>query len=238
VSILLALVAFAGGLWYSQNLKIGDLDQGAPELRPDSRYNQDNNFIISNYSTSSDVLVVMVKTPAESCSIHSTMAPIDELMWTMQNTEGVQSAISLVTVSKQMIKGMNEGNLKWETLSRNPDILNNSIARADGLYNGDCSLAPVLVFLNDHKAETLERVTAVAKAFADSHNKDGLQFLLAAGNAGIEAATNEVIKSAELTILILVYICVAVMCMITFRSLPPPCASCCRWCSPRCWATR
>ncbi len=34
-------------------------------------------------------------------------------MWKMQNTEGVQSAISLVTVSKQMIKGMNEGNLKW-----------------------------------------------------------------------------------------------------------------------------
>ncbi len=59
VSVLLALVAFAGGLWYSQNLKIGDLDQGAPELRPDSRYNQDNNFIISNYSTSSDVLVIM-----------------------------------------------------------------------------------------------------------------------------------------------------------------------------------
>ena len=86
MSIALALAAFAGGLWYSQNLKIGDLDQGAPELRPDSRYNRDNNFIISNYSTSSDVLVIMVKTPAESCSIHSTMAPIDELMWTMENT--------------------------------------------------------------------------------------------------------------------------------------------------------
>jgi predicted RND superfamily exporter protein len=28
VSVLLALVAFGGGLWYSQNLKIGDLDQG------------------------------------------------------------------------------------------------------------------------------------------------------------------------------------------------------------------
>ena len=160
----------------------------------------------------------MVKTPAESCSIHSTMAPIDELMWTMENTPGVQSAISLVTVSKQVIKGMNEGSLKWETLSRNPDVLNNSIARADGLYNADCSLAPVLVFLNDHKAETLERVTAAAQAFADSHNKEGLQFLLAAGNAGIEAATNEVIKSAELTIPVLVYLCVAVMCLITFRS--------------------
>jgi len=218
VSIVLALLAFGGGLWYSQNLKIGDLDQGAPELRPDSRYNQDNSFIINNYSTSSDVLVVMVKTPPEGCSAYSTMSAIDELTWKMENTPGVQSAISLVTVSKQLIKGMNEGSLKWESLSRNKDVLNNSISRADGLYNNDCSLAPLLVFLNDHKAETLDRAVLAIQDFAKENDKDGLEFLLAAGNAGIEAATNEVIKQAEMTILVLVYICVAVMYMITFRS--------------------
>ncbi len=218
VSVVLALLALGGGLWYGHNLKIGDLDQGAPELRPDSRYNLDNQFIINNYATSSDVLVVMVKTKAEGCSAYDTMAPIDELMWKMNNTQGVQSAISLVTFSKQMIKGMNEGNLKWETLSRNPDVLNSSIARADGLYNGDCSLAPVLIFLNDHKAETLDRAVTAVKDFAKTHDHEGLEFQLAAGNAGIEAATNEVIKTSELTILVLVYICVAVMCMITFRS--------------------
>jgi predicted RND superfamily exporter protein len=219
ISVVIALIAFGGGLWYGQNLKIGDLDQGAPELRPDSRYNQDNNFIINNYSTSSDVLVVMVKTGPEGCSTHEALAPVDELMWKMENTPGVQSAISMVTVSKQVIKGMNEGNLKWETLSRNQDVLNNSISRAEGLYNSDCSLAPVLVFLNDHKAETLSRAVTAVEAFAKEHEKEGLQFLLAAGNAGIEAATNEVIAQAELTILILVYICVAAMCLITFRSI-------------------
>ncbi|WP_308726106.1 efflux RND transporter permease subunit [Metapseudomonas otitidis] len=220
ISVVIAIMAFGGGLWYGKHLKIGDLDQGAPELRPDSRYNKDNNFIISNYSTSSDVLVVMVKTKPEGCSTHEALAPIDELMWTMENTQGVQSAISMVTVSKQVIKGMNEGNLKWETLSRNQDVLNNSISRADGLYNTDCSLAPVLVFLNDHKAETLQRAVKAVQSFAQEHNKDGLEFMLAAGNAGIEAATNEVIAQTELTILILVYICVAAMCLITFRSIP------------------
>lgn len=218
VSVVLALLALVGGLWYGHNLKIGDLDQGAPELRPDSRYNQDNNFIINNYSTSSDVLVVMVKTPAEGCSAYETLSAINELSWKMENTPGVQSAVSLVTVSKQVIKGMNEGNLKWESLSRNKDVLNSSISRADGLYNNTCSLAPLLIFLNDHKAETLDRAVHAVQEFATTHNKEGLEFLLAAGNAGIEAATNEVIKQAELTILILVYICVAVMCMITFRS--------------------
>ncbi|MFZ5956180.1 RND family transporter [Pseudomonas sp. QL9] len=218
VSILIALAMFAGGMWQGHHLKIGDLDQGAPELRPDSRYNLDNDFIIRNYSTSSDVLVVMVESAAEGCSSYQTLNAIDALSWKLENTEGVQSAISLVTVSKQVIKGMNEGNLKWETLSRNKDVLNNSISRADGLYNSSCSLAPLLVFLNDHKAETLDRAVKAVQDFAKDHEKDDLKFKLAAGNAGIEAATNEVIKQSELTILILVYICVAVMCLITFRS--------------------
>ena len=61
----------------------------------------------------------MVKTTPEGCSTHQALAAMDELAWKLENTEGVQSAISMVTVSKQVIKGMNEGNLKWETLSRN-----------------------------------------------------------------------------------------------------------------------
>jgi predicted RND superfamily exporter protein len=219
--VVLGLLAGVSCFFYQKaNLQIGDLDQGAPELRPDSRYNLDNDFIIQNYSTSSDVLVVMVKTEAEACSTYETLSAMDELMWKMENTQGVQSAISMVTVSKQLIKGMNEGNLKWETLSRNQDVLNNSIARADGLYNGDCSLAPVLLFLEDHKAETLKRTVAAVQEFADEHNRDGLEFLLAAGNAGIEAATNEVISTSELLMLSLVYLWVAVMCLITFRSIP------------------
>ena len=161
----------------------------------------------------------MVKTGAEGCSRYDTLSAIDELMWKMQNTAGVQSAVSMVSVSKQVIKGMNEGSLKWEALSRNEIVLNNSIARAEGLYNTDCSLAPVLVFLEDHKAATLKRVTAAVEAFAAQNNREDLQFLLASGNAGIEAATNEVIASSELTILTLVYICVAAMCLITFRSI-------------------
>ncbi|MGE9764331.1 efflux RND transporter permease subunit [Pseudomonas sp. PDM20] len=218
ISVVIALAMFAGGMWQGHHLKIGDLDQGAPELRPDSRYNLDNDFIIRNYSTSSDVLVVMVASEAEGCSTHKTLSAIDELSWRLENTQGVQSAISLVTVSKQMIKGMNEGNLKWESLSRNQDVLNNSISRAEGLFNSNCSLAPLLVFLNDHKAETLDRAVAVVQDFAKANEKDDLKFKLAAGNAGIEAATNDVIKHSELTILILVYICVALMCLITFRS--------------------
>lgn len=218
VSILLALVALGVGLWYGHGLKIGDLDQGAPELRPDSRYNLDNRFVIDHYATSSDVLVVMVETQPEGCSSYPTLAAIDELTWSLENTPGVQSAVSVATVAKQVIKGLNEGNLKWETLSRNQDVLNSAVSKADGLYNGNCSLAPMLVFLNDHKAETLQGVVATVKAFARDHDREGLAFRLAAGNGGIEAATNDVIGASEMWVLLLVYLCVAAMCLVTFRS--------------------
>lgn len=219
VSIVLALLAGAAGLWYGQNLQIGDLDQGAPELRPDSRYNTDNRFIIEHYATRADVLVVMVKTPVEGCSTYPTMAAIDDLMWTLDNTPGVQSTVSLVSMARQTIKGMNEGNLKWETLSRNAAVLNSAVARAEGLYNADCSLAPILIYLDDHKALTLERVVDAVQAFAAEHDRDDLQFLLGAGNAGVEAATNQVIQAREPQVLMLVYLCVAVMCLLIFRSL-------------------
>ena len=219
ISIVIAIGALGFGLWYGQNLKVGDLDQGAPELHADSRYNLDNDFIINNYSTSSDVLVVMVKTPVEGCSSYSAIKAMDDLSWRMENTAGVQSVVSMVTVSKQVIKGMNEGNLKWETLSRNQHILNNSIARADSLYNSDCSLAPLLVFLEDHKAETLTTVVQAVEEFAAKNNMDEHRFLLAAGNAGIEAATNDVISASEIMMLLAVYAAVITMCLITFRSL-------------------
>ena len=221
ISVAIALVVGVSGFWYQKhNLQIGDLDQGAPELRPDSRYNKDNDFIIDNYSTSSDVLVVMVKSKEEMCMQHPNLVLLDELMWKLENTEGVQSTLSLITVSKQMIMAMNEGSLKWQSLSRNQDVLNGSVGRSDGLYNPTCSMVPLVVFLNDHKANTLDRVVNTVESFAKDNNSDDLQFLLAAGNAGIEVATNQVIKTNELLILIMVYICVGVMCMITFRSFP------------------
>lgn len=220
VSVVLAILAFGFGIYYGQGVEIGDLDPGAPELRADSRYNMDNDFIIRNYSTSSDVLVVMVSTPPEMCSAYETMEAIDQLEWRMSNLEGVQSAISLVSVAKQVIMGNNEGSLKWQALSRNQDNLNTAISRApEGMFNASCSLAPVMIFLNDHKADTLTRATNAVEEFAAEHNNENLTFKLAAGNAGIEAATNVVIEKSQLKILITVYVVVILMCLVTFRSI-------------------
>jgi len=77
---------------------------------------------------------------------------------------------------------------------------------------------PVIAYLADHKAETLDRVVKAAEAFAQEHNEKDRVFLLAAGSAGIEAATNIVVHQANRTMLLYVYAAVIVLCFITFRS--------------------
>lgn len=223
IALITAVIGYGFGFYNSQDLKVGDLDPGAPELRADSRYNLDNAFMGANYSASSDVFVVMIKSATrETCARYETVELMDRLQWKLQNLQGVQSTQSLASITKLLISGMNEGSLKWMALNHNQAIMDAASIRVQemgGLINGDCDLAPMLVFLDDHKAATLQRVVAEVKQFADTHNSDQYQFLMAAGNAGIEAATNEVIGSAQYEILIWVYGAVSFLCLLSFRSI-------------------
>ncbi|MBK7730875.1 MAG: RND family transporter [Gammaproteobacteria bacterium] len=219
LALLVAALGYTVGLVGGRDLRIGDLDPGAPELRPDSRYNIDSRFINDNYATSSDVLVVMVETRPDSCYLYPNLERIDRFTWSMENVPGVESAISLATVARQVMMGFNEGSLKWAELSRNQRALDTTFGMVPPqLVNADCSLAPVALFLEDHKAETLATVVREVKAFARDNDSDDIRFVLAAGNAGVEAATNEEIAKAQTQILILVYTVVAALVFLSFRS--------------------
>ena len=219
--VVLAIAGFAFGIWYGKDLKIGDLDAGAPELRADSRYNLDNQFMVDNYSASTDVFVVMVKTPDLKCVTYEAYAAVDLFEWVMADVPGVQSTFSLVNASKRIIAGNNEGSPKWATVTRNQWVLNGSVSGKEippGLMNADCNLVPVLIFLEDHKAETLLSVTAAVDRFNQEYETDGIEFVMAAGNSGIEAATNDVVSKAQYKMLAWVYGVVAFLVLLAFRS--------------------
>ncbi|MBF7729761.1 efflux RND transporter permease subunit [Pseudomonas sp. N040] len=222
IAVVVAAIISVGGFMVSTQLKIGDLDAGAPELRPDSRYNRDNAFITSNYALSSDLFAVIVKTPPEGCLNYKTLILADRLAWQMQQHPQVQTSVSLVNAIKQITAGSYEGNPKFFTIQRNQDVLNYSATTASNntpeLFNTDCSVMPVVTFLKDHKADTLNEVAAIAEEFAEQNSTPDRQFLLAAGTAGIEAATNEVVKASNRTMLLYVYAAVILFCLITFRS--------------------
>jgi predicted RND superfamily exporter protein len=221
-AVLASAVLLAGGYLVSTKLQIGDLDPGAPELRADSRYNRDNAYITGKYSLSSDTFAVIVKTEKEGCLKYPTLVEADRLAWTLQQLPGVQTTTALTNAVRQITAGSNEGAPKWLTIARNQDVLNYGAQQASvnnpDLFNSDCSVMPVIAYLSDHRAETLDRVVAASSEFAAAHSTPERQFLLAAGSAGIEAATNIVVRKAWVQMLLLVYGAVIVLCFITFRS--------------------
>ncbi|MGO4003400.1 efflux RND transporter permease subunit [Pseudomonas fluorescens] len=218
-AIIVAVILGVAGFAVSLHVKIGDLNPGAPELRPESRYNSDNRFMVSNFSASSDKYVVMVKTPQYYCANYQTLVSVDALEAQLQQLPGVVSTTSLAALSKQAAAGMNEGSMTWYEIPRNQGLLNAIITRAPReLFNQNCDLLTVYVYLKDHKADTLTSVVQTVEQFAATHNTDQIQFLNAAGNAGIEAATNIVVKRSNVQMLFMVYAAVIALCFITFRS--------------------
>ncbi|CAI8780314.1 efflux RND transporter permease subunit [Pseudomonas serbica] len=218
VAVILSVLGFV----LSLQLQIGDLDAGAPELRPDAKYNQDAAFITAHYGLSSDQFAIMVKTPPGGCEAWQTQMEIDRLEWALQQVPGVQSTVSLAGAVSRLSSALFEASPKWITISHNQALVNTSVLRAQeanpDLVNSNCSMVPVIAYLADHKAQTLNRVLLAVEAFAREHDSDRAHFLPAAGSAGIDAVTNIVVRDANRTMLVFVYLAVAVLCFITFRS--------------------
>jgi len=218
--LLITLAATVVGFVISRDLKIGDLNPGAPELRPTSQYNKDVAFLTANYSTSSDVFVVMVTTPVGECGSYPVASAVDRFQGEMENIAGVESSVSLFTVMKAIISANNGGNPKWNAITRDRFVANGAHRNIPTeLYNPECSMTPVILFLSDHKAETLTRVVKAINTFAAENDTDDVKFIMGAGNSGIEAATNIVVHKADRIMLILVFAIVGLLVWWEFKSL-------------------
>lgn len=248
IAIAVALLAVGG--WQARGVQVGDSQAGVPELRPDARYNQDALRIANEFELGVDQLVVIAETYSSACTEdHEVMETIDRFAWHMTNIEGVQKVISLPQVVKIINAGWNEGSLKWRVLPPNNYVMRQNIQNIDtdtGLLNSDCSAMPVIIFTEDHRAETIDRVVEAVKAF-DEKNRERLgderrqemkellthegtgkspelgewriRFRLAMGNVGVMAATNEEVRAEQFPMLLYVYGAIIALCLITFRSV-------------------
>lgn len=222
VILLFTAILFAFGWSQSLQMKIGDLHAGAPALHADSRYNQDTFLITDKFAISVDYLSVLVETEADSCTSYEVMSAIDSLQWKVSNIPGVQSAVSLASVAKIVNAGYNEGNPKWRVLPRNQQTMVQDISlvpTASGLLNGNCSVMPIILFMEDHKAETITRVIDAVKQVRQEYETDTLKFQLASGPVGVMAAQNEAVTAAQNPMMAYVFGAVILLCLVSFRSI-------------------
>ena len=224
-SMMIIAACFALGIWAyfrAEEVRIGDTQAGVPELRQNSRYNVDSRVITEKFSIGVDVLSVIVETVPNGCVDYDVVSLMDRFEGWIRRVPGVQSVVSLPAMAKIVNAGFSEGSLKWRVLPRNPQVLAqvvSPIETSTGLLNRDGSVMPIMIFLGDHKAATLRAVTDAVQEFAAANPSPKAKFLLASGNAGVMAATNEVVAAAEKPILLWVFGAVIALCLLTFRSL-------------------
>ncbi|MFZ2493368.1 MAG: MMPL family transporter [Thermoanaerobaculia bacterium] len=218
----IAVILFALGWWKGNQVKVGDLHPGVPELHGDSRYNIDTGVITGKFAIGVDVITTIVESTPQGCTDHGILKNIDEFEWHMRNVPGVQSVLGIGGVAKIINTGWNEGNLKWRVIPRNQSTIAQAVTYIDtstGLLNSDCSVMPVYIYTVDHKAETIDRVVAAVKDFQKEHGSPKTTFKLATGNVGVMAATNEVVSAAQFPILLWVFGSTIILCYLTFRSV-------------------
>jgi uncharacterized protein len=220
IATLFCAALFALAYFQSQGRQIGHLQPGAPELHADSRYNRDAADIASKFDLGLDVLSVVLETPKDGCYDYATMEYVNQFSWQMMNAPGVVSVASAALLAKQAFSGFNEGNPKWAALPHDPKSLANSVGLApegSGLYNTGCTVLPVHLYLADHKAGTIKSVVGAVKDFRTQNANETVHVRLAGGNVGVQAATNEVLETTELPMMLYVYLTIVALVFVTYR---------------------
>ncbi|MFT4048153.1 MAG: hypothetical protein QM661_15865 [Solimonas sp.] len=172
VAILIGAALYGWSFWKGEDLQVGDSQKGAPELLPDSRFNQDMVAITDNFSIGTDIFKVVAELDPESCVRYDMMEQIDRFDAHMENTVGVQGVMSLPWAAKQANSAFSEGSPKFRVLPRNQYTMVQAITpipTSTGLLNQNCSALAVFIFTKDHTAATLERIVDKTKAFNKSN---------------------------------------------------------------------
>lgn len=220
----LSIVLLAGASWQSRSLVIGDLGKGVPELRPDSRYNQDDATINKTYNIGTDVLTVIAEAKdfeGDSCLHYEVVDLIDRFELYMRGVDGVQSVTAVGGIGKLVISAFNEGNPRWRALPRTQTGLSAGSKAFDpnlGLNNESCRAIQIMVFMKNHDGTVIAHAIEEVKRFIADNPVEGVNLRLASGNVGVMAATNEAVAEAEVTMLLAIFGALTLLCLLTFRS--------------------
>jgi predicted RND superfamily exporter protein len=229
LTVVVALGVLAWAVQAARHLAIGDLGDGVPELRADSRYNQDVRVIASSFSIGTDLLSVIAEAGGSEapCLDPQVMDAVDRFEFAMRQQAGVRFVAGPASFVREMNKVNAELNSKWRVLPDNRAQMGQAIAMATRggttLMNADCSALQVSLFTEGHEAPTIATLVQSIKDYRDAAGAvpggEKVRFALASGNVGVMAATNEAVHDADKWVNLALFGSVALLCLFEFRSI-------------------
>ncbi|RQY49136.1 RND family transporter [Burkholderia stagnalis] len=220
VTLLITLMVFGLAVWQSRDRVIGTLQPGAPELREEARFNRDATSIAGNYDMGLDWLSVAIESNGKACDNPAVGLYENEFTSAMRTEPGVVSVQSYSAMLRTYNAGYNEDYPKMNVVPIDPEnygAVSVDVSRLKGFMTADCSMTAVHLYLTDHKATTINRVLNDIKQYRASHPFPGINIRLAAGNAGVLAATNEEVERSELPMMLYVYAAIVTLVFLAYR---------------------
>ena len=224
----LSAVLLLIGLFTARTMTIGDVNPGEPLLWENSVYNRDAAEMMSDYMLGIDTLSVVVAGDEPGvCKRYDVLRTMEDYEWEIGKIKGVTVVISGLFLAKMINETFHEGDIRWRALPKTPSDLGLVMAHAGSKEDSvfmtmGCQNMNIMVYLTDHKGDTIRAVIKKSKEFIAENPMNGVRMLLAGGNAGVMAATNEVVEEAQVPMLVLIYLSIFVLCLLVFRNLKAP----------------
>lgn len=230
--LVIGITAFllAGGLYYSKNLTTGDT-KGSAILWPDARFNTDSESINTRFSfLGSDVMQIYIEGGEDTMldpSVYHQIESLDRYIY--EHMSEVRPAQSLVPIIRLVNSVLYEGDPSYELLPDNKDEIGFDIYmyRSRGepgdfaaFTNNEWEIGNVSFYLQDHSAETINKITQhLQDFFANPDNVvSQADFLFSGGQVGITQALNEEITKSNQLIMVAISLVILCCLLILYRS--------------------
>lgn len=221
ISAILLLIGFFSSI----TMTVGDVNPGEPLLWEDSVYNRDAAEMMEDYMLGIDWLsVVVAGDDVGICKRHEILRTMQDYEAEIRNVPGVTVVISGLLLAKMINETFHEGDIRWRELPKTSKdlawVMANAGSTDDSAFmNSGCQYLNIMVFLSDHKGDTIRKVIKKSKEFIAGHPMSGARLLLAGGNAGVMASTNEAVQEAQFPMMGMVYLSVFVFVFLEFRRM-------------------
>jgi len=218
------------GLYYSRQLKIGDVSAGKALFYADHPYNVAYDRVIDKGFVGIAQLTIIAEghEPGTFRQIEALNA-VEQFQRHMERDSPLAGgSFSGADVIRQLYQMFEEGVPKWAILPSEPRHIGNLLgfflqtAGAPGLerlVDRDLQNATVTIYFKDDRRDTVVEAIRLAKEYIAANPVDALDFRLACGVIGMLAAVNEEVEWSYQVNLYLVLAIVFVLSFLTYRSL-------------------